>query len=65
VNLFNWTAYKVDHAHSIHSLHMKSHFRCYLWWTPADGYQRVSALISCTHAHLHESGSFFQCWPQF
>ena len=40
------------------------YFHSYLQRIPADGYQHVSALVSCKHIHLHESGSFTQFWLQ-
>lgn len=43
---------------------MKTYFHSYLQRIPADGYQHVSALVSCKHIHLQESGSFFQFWLQ-
>lgn len=66
MHLFNWTAYayKVDHAHGIHSLPIKMYFHSYLQWIPVAGYQHVPALVSCKHIHLCESGSFFQFWLQ-
>lgn len=66
MQLFSWTAYthKVDHTHGIHSLNMKVHFHGYLQGIPADGYQHVSARVSCKHIHLHKSGSLFQFWLQ-
>lgn len=62
MHLFNQTAYvyKKDHAHSIHNPHVKMYFHSHPDGMPADGYQHVSALVSCKHSHLHKSGSFFQ-----